>query len=41
MERLVLKYVTKVLDWIVWHLEYLEAAAYLDEIRQSPEYHEQ
>jgi hypothetical protein len=40
MERAVLDYLVDCLDYIVDYLEYLEAATYLDEIRQSPEYHE-
>jgi hypothetical protein len=40
MEQLVLDYMVDVMDYIVEYLEYLEEKAYLDEIRQSPEYHE-
>jgi hypothetical protein len=40
MEQVVLDYMVDVMDYIVDYLEYLEAATYLDEIRQSPEYHE-
>jgi hypothetical protein len=39
MEQLVLDYIVDCLDYIVEYLEYLEAATYLDEIRQYPEYH--
>ena len=40
MEQLVLDYMVDVMNYIVDYLEYLEATTYLDEIRQSPEYHE-